>query len=184
MSAPRKLRPAPDSELRKLKGLPADARAEIYAWKDEASATNAALRERIAGRFGVRLTRDDQLSSFWSWQFGQAALDSLGEMMSSDEQQLADKFPHLTRDQIRDATIKRSYAIAALIQEEHPGFGLKVVSADLKDKDSTFEQAKYAEALKSKLKAGLDAVAEAFKAHPESMKLYQQARAMIERQVR
>ena len=144
MSAPHKLRPAPDSQLRKLKELPPQDRAEVYSWRGEAGMTNAAIRERIGERFGISLKRDEQLSEFWQWQFGQAAVDSLGDMMSADEQQLADKFPNLTLDSIRKATIKRSYAVAALMQEEHPELGLKVVSVDLKDKASEQEDRKIA----------------------------------------
>ena len=42
------------------------------------------------------------------------------------------------------------------------------------------EQAKFKESLRSKLRLGLDAVAEAFRENPQAMTLYKQARAMIE----
>jgi hypothetical protein len=124
-----------------------------------ANLTNAAIRTRIGERFGVTLRRDGQLSEFWQWQFRQGAIDHLGEMMSENEELLSDKFPHLTRDQLREITIKQGYAVANLIND--PKLGLKVASVDLKDKGTALEQEKWRESVKSKLQAGLDAVAEA-----------------------
>ena len=181
MSTPNKLRPAPDSQLRRLKELPASDRAEIVTWKDEApSPTNAQIRERIAERFGIGLKRDGQLSEFWQWQFRQAALDHLGTMMSENELLLSDKFPHLTRDQLWDITIKQGYAVANLLND--PKLGLSVAKVDLKDDQATFDRQRYQDLMKSKLQAGLDAVAEAFKGNAKAMEFYQQARQMIDRE--
>jgi hypothetical protein len=47
-----------------------------------------------------------------------------------------------------------------------------------------FDREKFKESLRTKLEAGLDAVAAAFKGNTEAMKLYQQARAMISRETR
>lgn len=44
----------------------------------------------------------------------------------------------------------------------------------------SLERDRFRESIRSKLQAGLDALAEAFKSSPQAMKLYQQARAMIE----
>jgi hypothetical protein len=42
------------------------------------------------------------------------------------------------------------------------------------------EQSKFKESLRSKLRLGLDAVAEAFRENPQAMMLYEQARALID----
>lgn len=56
----------------------------------------------------------------------------------------------------------------------------------LQDKkaDREFEIEKYKDATRTKLQAGLDAVAEAFKTNPEAMNFYQRARSMIERETK
>lgn len=170
-----------ESELTRLKALSPEERAEIYSWREETpTPTNAEIRTRIAEKFGVTLKRDGQLSQFWSWQFRQAAIDHLGQMMSQDEQLLQDRFPQFTRDQLREITIKRGYALADMMND--PKLGLKVVATDLKDSAERRDWEKWREGLKSKLQSGLDAVAEAFKGNAEAMKFYSQARAMIERE--
>ena len=138
MSIPNKLRPAPDSQLRRLKELPSADRAEIYGWRGATPAmTNAEIRTRIGERFGVALRRDGQLSEFWQWQFRQGAIDHLGEMMSQDEQLLQDKFPGLSRESIRDAAIKRGYALADLAGDVK--LSLSVAKVDLKDSEVTMD---------------------------------------------
>ena len=180
MSAPHKLRPAPDSQLRRLKELSAEERAEIYSWKDLPGVTNADIRKRITVKFGIGLQRDGQLSVFWPWQRRQAQWDRYNELVGQDEAELMDRHPNVSREQLREATIKRMLAEADL--EEDPQFGLKVIAMDLKDERARFDREKYRDSLKSKLQAGLDAVAEAFRGMPEAMKLYQEAREMIGRE--
>ena len=144
MKAIAKMRPAADSQLRRLKDLPAADRAEIWGWRKEFPLqTNAQIRERIRKRFGIELRRDGQLSEFWRWQFGQAALDALADATSSTEESLRDKFPGLSRDKIRDLAIKQSYAVAALLREENPGFTLKVVEVDRKDRAQGLDQKRF-----------------------------------------
>jgi hypothetical protein len=141
MSAANKLRGG-KSELTRLKGLPASDRAEVFSWKEESASTNADLRARLLERHGIRLSRDGQLSEFWQWQFRQAAIDRLGEMMAQDEQLLQDKFPGLSRDAIRDAAIKRGYAMADLSGDVE--LSLKVAKTDLKDAEGARDSRKLA----------------------------------------
>jgi len=91
---------------------------------------------------------------------------------------LEKKYPGISRERLREATIKRMYAVADL--EEDPGFGLRVVATDLKEQRASFDRERYQDSLKSKLQLALDELALAFKKSPEAMKLYGQARAMIE----
>jgi hypothetical protein len=151
MSTPNKLRGGGDSELTRLKRLSAEERQEIFAWKDggtevggqrsEVIPTNAEVRKRIGERFGIHLRRDGQLSQFWQWQWRQAPIDHLGQMMSQDEQLLQDQFPGLTRDQLREVTIKRGYALADMMND--PKLGLKVAAEDRKDRALTHDVARW-----------------------------------------
>ena len=128
--------------MRRLKELPAGDRQEIYGWRGATPAmTNAEIRTRIGERFGVALRRDGQLSEFWQWQFRQGAIDHLGEMMSQDEQLLTDKFPGLSRESIRDAAIKRGYALADLAGDVK--LSLSVAKVDLKDSEERRDWEKY-----------------------------------------
>jgi hypothetical protein len=187
MKRENKLRGGSKSELTRLKALAPAERAEIHSWQAPAPGTalvptNADIRKRIKDRFGIKLSNDGQLSEFWSWQFRQAPIDHLGLMMSQDEQLLQDQFPDKTREQIREAVIKRSYAMTDMMGDVKTG--LKVLAADLKDSHERRDWEKWREGLRSKLESGLDAVAEGFKKNAEAMKFYQKAREMISRETK
>ncbi len=117
MKLPRKSRPDLDSAMTALKRLPADDRADILAWRSDPALTTAAARQLIAEKYGLQLNQDSQLRRFWKWQLGQATIDTLVEIKEWDQDQLQQRFPNLTRDQIRDAIIKRSYAIADMTED-------------------------------------------------------------------
>ncbi len=115
-----------------LKRLPPDDRAEILAWRSDPALTTAAARQRLAERFAIQLHRDRQLSSFWKWQLGQAAVDTIKDIMEWDEDELQRRFPNITRDRIRDIVIKRGYAIAEM-KEDLP-LSLRVAAEDRRDR--------------------------------------------------
>ena len=127
------LRGGQDAPLSRLKHLEPEERAEIYAWRYEEQPTPKLpeIRARIKERFGIVLRRDGQLSLFWPWQRRQGQWDRYNEMVAQDEQGLADRHPGVSREKLREATIKRMYAEADL--EEDPKFTLKVIATDLKD---------------------------------------------------
>jgi hypothetical protein len=54
---------------------------------------------------------------------------------------LREKFPGASRDQIRDAAIKRYYGLADL--ERDPKLGLKVMAMDLKDKVASLDRDRF-----------------------------------------
>lgn len=182
MKANTQLRGGQDSPLSRLKHLEPEERAEIYGWRHEEQPTPTLpeIRRRIKERFGITLRRDGQLSLFWPWQRMAARQDFYNDSITQDEETLAKKFPNVPREIIRQQAIQRLYAAAEL--EDNPAFGLRVIGIDLKDERASFDKQKYANALKSKLQLALDELAAAFKKSPEAMKLYQQARSMIERE--
>jgi ribosomal protein S24E len=175
------LRGGQDSPLSRLKLLEPSERAEIFDWRhtESPTPTNTEIRQRIAERFGIKLSRDGQLSLFWPWQRRQAQMDYYNETIAQDEAALAKKYPGVSREKIREKAIQRLYAAAEL--EDDAQFGLKVIGVDLKDERASFDKQKYQDSLKSKLQLALDELAEAFKKSAPAMKLYQQARAMIEK---
>jgi len=189
MSEPQNNRKA--SELTRLKLLwkkwPDAERQKVLGWREEEIepgklVTNAVIRGRIKKYYQVDLVRDGQLSDFWGWSSAFMEEQAMQEFMASREQSLTDQHPELSRDQIRDSLIKEWYAWAKAKRD--PELGLKVVGMDLKDREQTFEETKFKESLKTKLQAGLDAVAEAFKNNPEAMQFYMRARSMIEREMK
>ena len=53
--------------------------------------------------------------------------------MALSEEQRSEKFPGLSRDELRDQTIKETYGIARLLND--PKLGLKTAAVDLKDRE-------------------------------------------------
>jgi hypothetical protein len=96
------------------------ATGEIY--------TNTECRGEIRERLGISLGSDSAYSDFCSWQFRNRQWDVLGDMNEQDEATLKDRFPELSRDQIRDAVIKRQYAVAEMLGD--PKHTLKVIKVD------------------------------------------------------
>jgi hypothetical protein len=109
MSTPNKPRGGSDSELTKLKALPATKREAIWGWlaelEDGKPLTNAAVRNRLATQFGIRLQRDGQLSVFWSWQAHQMRTESYNAKIEQFEEFYAAQNPNASRDRVRDAAI-------------------------------------------------------------------------------
>ncbi len=66
----------------------------------------------------------------------------------------------------------------ALEQEDVRAWAI-VQRLELQREQFDFAVAKYKETLRSKLRAGLEVLAQAFKQNPEAMKFYEQARALI-----
>jgi hypothetical protein len=172
MPSPQKQRAAKaEPPLTRLKRLSAEDRAQVWAWKDEPNMTNAAIRARIEASYGIELRRDGQLSEFWAWQFRQMQWDRLGDISDQDEEMLRQKYPHVDRDRLRDATIKRMYALADL--EQDPKFGLKVVLTDLKESSERRDWEKFELERQSKLDAGLDELAELVKPYADLVAEFQ-----------
>lgn len=162
MSAIKKLRgdKGPVPPLRRLKQITID-RPEDGEWAfhlagqknpdTQQPLTNAECREEVRKRLGVALRSDSSYSDFRSWWLRQRLTERLNQIVEDDEQQLTDQFPGLSRDKIREAVIKRSYAAADLVND--PKFTLAVIKVDQKE---TTGRAK-AELEKEKLQLARDA---------------------------
>ena len=121
--------------------------------------TNAQCRGEIRERLGISLGSDSSYVDFRQWHFRQRHWDVLGDLASQDEQTLSDRFPNLSRDQIRDAVLKRQYAVAEL--QGDPEFTLKVIRADQAESSGQFK----AELEKAKLALAREAEDRARKEH-------------------
>jgi hypothetical protein len=90
------------------------------------------------------------------------------------------KNPDWTPDQVQRAG-QAFFSALALDQQDPKGWFLTQQLA-LKKEQLAFDQARFKEGLRTKLQAGLDAVAEAFKDNVPAMELYRQARAMVNKE--
>jgi len=104
-----KSRGGQDSQLTKLKALPAASREVIWSWREELvdnkPMTNAAIRNRIATQFQIRLSRDGQLSDFWSWQQHQRRLENYNVLLANFEEFYRASNPGATPEKVRAAGI-------------------------------------------------------------------------------
>lgn len=90
--------------------------------------TSAECRGEIREKLGISLGSDTAYSDFCQWYFRNRQWDVLGDLAEQDEATLTDRYPNLSRDKIREAVIKRQYALAELSGD--PKFMLKVIKVD------------------------------------------------------
>ena len=137
MSAPKKPQGGSDSELTKLKNLSPERREVIWGWRSETDdgkpLTNAVLRNRLASQFGIRLSRDGQLSEFWSWQWHQMRVEGYNAKLEQFQDFYAKQNPNASRQQVRDAGIA-FFMTEAAANGDRDGF-LDVANLDLNERD-------------------------------------------------
>src|SRR5262245_4394929 len=113
----------PVPPLRALKMRSAEAREWAMSLSEPGSVnpatgqplSNAECRGEIRQRLGISLGSDSAYGDFCSWQRRQRLQDRLNQIAEDDEAALADQYPGLSRDKIREAAIKRAYASADLM---------------------------------------------------------------------
>jgi hypothetical protein len=126
-----------DSQLTKLKMLPAATREVIWSWREELKdgtpLSNAAIRNRLATQFGVRLQRDGQLSVFWSWQAHQMRTESYNAKIEQFEEFYAKQNPNASRERVRDAAIS-FFMTETAANGDREGF-VDVANLDLRERE-------------------------------------------------
>ncbi|HEV2691402.1 MAG TPA: hypothetical protein VG347_00750 [Verrucomicrobiae bacterium] len=165
MSAPKKLRAGPESELTKLKakwrGLSDDARSfwsELFV----SDISQADIRSQLLKKLQVNLRFDKQLNAFRQWAEMQAILDLEAEQQANDEERIREEFGEdWTLDQIREEVIKRSYKRAIATGDWTSG--RKTIVQDLNVKKIALDENKFKEGLRTKLESGLASLAEHIK---------------------
>jgi hypothetical protein len=98
-------------------------------------------RARILERLGIQLGSDAAYSDFCQWQFRQARWDHLDRIAEQDEEAIANEYPGISREKLRDATIKRLYALADL--EDDAKLALKVVKTDQTEETARLDREKF-----------------------------------------
>ncbi len=161
--------------MTRLKRLPPEDWAAIWEWRDQPGMTNAAIRERILKTHGISLGCHSHLERFWGWQYRQMQWERLNEMAAQDEQMLREQCPDVDRDRLRDAAIKRLYAVADMRGD--PKLGLQVVATDLHDSVARRDWEKFRLQQQKKIKAGLDELAQVLQQHPDLLEEYRAWRA-------
>lgn len=121
------------SALTRLKELALkkpEAREELWAWRNEPELTNAAIRGRVEARFGLQLSRDGQLSEFWSWLRQVRREENFNQRVEQFEAWYQKKTPDASVEKVRDAGIA-FFMTEAAAEEDREGF-LAVADLDLK----------------------------------------------------
>ena len=78
----------------------------------------------------------------------------------------------------------QAFFSAMAVQQQNPNIWNMTQRLALLKEELSFEQSKFKESLRSKLRLGLDVIAEAFRENPQAMKLYEQACALIDAEVK
>lgn len=117
MSATIKARGGQASELTRLKLLPPENLEAIWSWREEVPVlTNAAIRNRIAKQFSVRLTLDKQLSQFWSWYALKQQLSQNETVVETLLEDFKSANPDSTPEQIQQ--VGQSFFTALALQQQ------------------------------------------------------------------
>lgn len=110
MSTHPKPRGGKASELTRLKLLPPAQQEVIWGWREELvdgkPLTNAAIRNRIAKQFDIRLGLDKQLSEFWRWYGAQLELEQSNDLIEQFEEFTRTRNPDWSPDKVRQTGIE------------------------------------------------------------------------------
>jgi hypothetical protein len=153
MSIPTKLK-AGVSELTNFKKLWRDSLAENEraSWRDlfRSQTSQADIRRQLLAKLKINLRFDKQLSAFRAWEAKQHAIDL------EAERRIAEEHPDWTKDQVRDDLLRRFYNQARATGDAK--LGLETIAADVKVESLQFDKEKFTEGLRTKIRAGLDAI--------------------------
>ena len=195
MSAPKKPQGGSDSELTRLKNLSPEQREAIWGWRSEVDSknmplTNAALRNRLAEHFGIRLSQDAQLSKFWSWQFHQVRVEGYNAKLEQFQEFYTRQNPNASREKVREAGIA-FFMTEAAADGDRDAF-LDVANLDLaevtgktkasfKEREVALAEQKAAELKKSDQQKALEACLADAKEFPDVLEMFKSAFAALKK---
>ena len=151
--------------------------------------SNTQARAAIRKKFGIAIADDSKYSKFCAWWHRQKQWDILGELAEMDEAALKQRFPNLSRENVRTAAILRSYVAAELKEDDK--LRLNVIKVDADEQSGRFkgamekkkfdqrervlvqEREKWLAAQRTKIEAGLDALYLEVKDNAEARALFQ-----------
>jgi hypothetical protein len=140
--------------------------AETVAWLREKSVTTA--DSAVGNWMSIeRLRRQLRLNG--------AAVQTLVETFQSVSEAEGQEWD---AEQIQ--RLGQAFFSAMAVQQQDPRIWNMTQRLALQKEQLTFEQSKFKESLRTKLQMGLEALAEAFRETPPAMRLYEQARALID----
>lgn len=193
--APQKAQGGSNSELTRLKGLSPDQRDAIWNWRSEKDSngkplTNAFMRQRLVDQFGIRLSRDPQLSEFWSWQWHQMRVEGYNAKLEQFQEFYTKQNPNASREKVREAGIA-FFMTEAAAEGDRDAF-LDVANLDLadvtgktkasfKEREVSLAEQKAAEAKKSDQQKALEMCLEEAKQFPAVMELFKSAFAALKK---
>jgi hypothetical protein len=200
----RKLKQAPSGQTKQpltlLKELPQIERARIMAiLRDHTYEQAQPLVEPILGC----PCSVDTLGRFFRWQGTQERLEASDETLGHVAEFIQERYPNWTEEKMRELASTfftmqamargdtRAFASAARLalnsarnqlQERRLEFDKKKLDCKqkLNAKRLDLDERKFEQSLQRKLEYGLEELARHFKKYPEALRIYQQAREMIE----
>jgi len=168
--------------LTKLKELPSGDRSKIMEILRSRSYRDA---EPIVAEIVGFACSIDVLCRFFSWQSAQEDLELSNGLLRQMMSFAREHYSGWSEEKIRE-TVAGFFTMQTMARRDVNGFAsmaridLQSERCRLKKQKLELEKKKFEESSRLKLETGLDAIAEAFKKNPEAMKLYQQAREMID----
>ena len=175
---PRKLS-CPESEVTKLKLLWRNSLSEPQRdyWREQFASPRSqpALRRDLLERHGINLQYNTQLARFRKWVQEEDAMAEEDQRAAADREEL-EKLG-LSDEELRHEILQRVKQRA--LTRGDLKLALKAIAADVQVAALQFGREKFQAGLRTKLEAGLDEVADAFKANPQALELYQQASALV-----
>lgn len=94
---------------------------------------------------------------------------------------LSKEHPEWTIEQLQK--VGQAFFTSLAVEQQDPKGWFLAQQLALKEKQLEFDQQRYKEALRSKIQAGLEAVAEAFRGNTQAMALYRQARDLVAKEI-
>ena len=127
----------------------------------------------------------DVLCRFFSWQGAQEDLEISDDLLQQVGSFIREHFAAWPEEKIREAAAS-FFTFHTMNKRDVEGFAsmarlrVQAERCRIRERKLELEQLKFEESMRRKVDAGLDALAKAFKKNPEAMKLYQQARELLE----
>ena len=170
--------------LTKLKELPSAERAKVMEILRARTYRDA---EPLVGELVGFACSMDVLCRFFSWQGAQEDMEISKGVLSQVTTFMREQLTGWPEEKIREAAVS-FFTLHALAKRDVKGFAhmarfyLQAEHCKIEEKKLALEELKFEESHRDKFKAALESIGKSFKKKPEAMKLYEQAREMIETQ--
>jgi hypothetical protein len=121
------------SELTRLKalwrsGLKPAQREMILGWHDDPATTNAMARQGLEKVFGIKLSRDGQLSQFWGWLEQQSDYEATNELLENFEEFTRTRNPDWSPEKVRSVALE--FFIAHTVKRRDPAKFATIMQID------------------------------------------------------